>query len=293
MRKRWTIAGIVLFIALNLWILFRIAGKDSARPRGVSHDREARATALRTEWSLSRAVPLTPAQIRDAVTEIRSGECFSLPPGSNPVSRTELTEQQLADLQAAIAGIVDAYAQSSPRDLISYMAERQMRLEPSLVARHRLYLIEALGRSHADVDEMPDEDVYSAMWRSLGGHSHWEGLVVESSCWQTWTSASMTAAQIKDSEKLVNDLFAIFQGVRSWTNHFVPDGHRSLEAELLADGSVLVADVSLIIEHDAEFFHEKAPYLYRFWYNRSSDTWQPLLMVRIKAFEGAPTEIMF
>jgi hypothetical protein len=55
------------------------------------------------------------------------------------------------------------------------------------------------------------------------------------------------------------------------------------DASSLLTVEVKCCDVQLVIELDESFSWEKAPYLFRFWYNDALQKWQPIDKLRFNS----------
>lgn len=295
-RKRLWLLGILVVVSLNLTVFIWkfLPRKDIPVPESVAAsrrgeiDRLARARAMKAEWkqgSLQSIATFT--SLHELASPTAQGECFKVPNEATRLALNDLPSAQQDDLDRAVSGLVKAYAADSPDAVLEYMAARGKRLSNDRMKQYRSLLVEADGLELSLVDSLSDEDVYRQSWTSSQARSHWQELVSGATCWSIWKSTAADLSELRNPMSLADELFEVFQKVRSWTHNFTSD------AEDTVATPILVADFRLLIQHDSDLKGERAPYLVRFWYNPALDRWQPIVLARIATFPNAPMSIQF
>lgn len=265
-----------------------LAANAAKREEALSK-RRAHAADLMEKWSEDRAVPIASDDLPTIVATISSVDRLFAPREAKPYARSELSAEQSADLNAAIVGMLRAYATDEAETVIQYMRDRGKTVDHE--ARKTL---ESALRKHgqAEFDALNDEQLFANLWAAIPCRSHWFGLLIDSTCLQLWDGTGLTravvsrfeASEIKDSTAPAAELFTSFGGMSKRRHHFRPlDG--SLDDALASSGPVLFADVQLVVECDESWMRSKSPALCRFWYNATSAKWQPIVL---SVFPGDP-----
>jgi hypothetical protein len=281
----------------------RAARKDAA-PAGLAADtakrdealgkRRAKAADFVERWNADHSVPIASDELPAAVAGISSVDCLSAPHGTSRRARPELSAEQSADLNAAIVGLLRAYATNEPETVIQFMHDRGEVIDHDV----RGVLESALRKQgQSEFDTLNDEQLFARLWAAIGCRSHWDGLLADSSCLQLWEGTGLPraavgrfdASETKDPDAPAVELFTSFGGMSKRMHHFRPL-QGSLDDQLAGAGPVLFADIRLIIECDDAWMRSKSPVLCRFWYNATSATWQPLAL---SVFPGDPQQRAF
>ena len=305
MQRRHLIWLLATFVSFNLGILIWVWRHSSRSP--LDDQREARERAskefektsalaydLIATWNSNPTLALTSNELEAQIRSLPDNGCVQLPNGAIPVAIDSLPTQVRSDLDTAITGLLRAYVIGGPNPMINYMRERGQKLNPAIRKAIETSLSK---RGVPNSAALSDEDLYRRMWITFAGNSHWSGVVIKSSCRQSWDGKNVPLAGLKrfdinssedtSSAELEQAayLFRIFHGDDSPRHSFISTTG-SLEEATKKHERLLLCDTQLIIELDESQFHVKAAYLVRFWFNNRLQKWQP---VTIKGFSSEPT----
>lgn len=284
--KKHAYWAVIPLLVVNVWFLSRRSERRAAEGRLAA--KIAQREALESKWLSQPGTRVLTARLDSALREIPAEDCKLPPTAGKREALDQLTGRQKDDLYAAISGLAKAYAANDPNAMISYMSDRRQTIRHGQAEFMRGTLATAVGLPKAELDRKTDEQIYSQFWRESKAFPHWDSIVSDFSCIQTWRSTSAAAKVLDD---LAQDDVDLWQRRDSSTLNFTSD--RGLDAELREQGSVLMADAKIIVRHDAELLGAASPYYFRFWYDSTSGRWIPLAMVRIRTFEQAPIALLF
>jgi hypothetical protein len=259
--------------------------------RELSANTDKMAYDLIAKWNRDPVIKLDSDELRFAVESLPEADGILLPEGAITLSSATLSEPVKQDLDSAVTGLLQSYRHATPEAVIKYMSGRGKVVDPNLRKR--------MGRALAkqgidDLEKLTDEDVYRTMWTTFKASPHWSGLVADSSCRQFWNGnkvvfnlvqgfkQNFTFGVLPEQMEQAEYLVHLLRGTSSGPHNFVStkgsleDGHKS-------GAEVLLCDVQLIIELDESFSREKAPYLFRFWFNDALGKWQPIDKLRFNS----------
>jgi len=296
--RTWLVLAVV-FIVVNLTALF-YAWRRRAADRSIHHLAESRqerleralstAEAWISEWNSFEPLRLDSPKLDAAIAGMRADDCLALEAGAEPIPIANISPRQLDDLNLAIVGLLRAYATGSPEPVIEYMKDRGERFDRAM----RGWIESKMKKKVAgDFAAFSDDELYAQFWRVLNCNSHWQGLVVESSCRQIWDgrkadSKAVGHFSLNDPDREspppspASQIYRIMRGSSGIAHYFAPT-EGSIADALGGDDAVLFADVKIIIVYDERFYHQRAPQLCRFWYNRSCEKWQPICLMAFSA----------
>lgn len=290
-NKRLLVTGIAALFVLNVVLLWWYRSRPN-----VTVQRERPLDEVQTErlveWNSQEVVLLTSSELRDAVAAACQRPCGEAPLGAAPRESDSLPMSQTDDLVDAIVGLLRSYTGDGAMPVIGFMESRNHVLSSSRVERIRGLLAEEGGKDRQQLDDLSDNEVYALMWTTLDVQTHWEGIVADSCCVSIFSSGDLGAANLRDTAALVQPEYQVWRGMRSVSPNFVPRDAQTIESRI-ESGPVLIADAKLVLQHDSTLLKQKAPYLIRFWFNPEFDQWQPMLLVQVDVFDGAPSRLMF
>lgn len=242
-------------------------------------------------WAQGEAVPIVDVSFRAQLDEggpshwsVRSEEEQG---DKDAIDTATLTEPQRADLDAALRGLLQAQQTDKPQKVIDYMAGRGEHVSPSRMEIHRKMLkkslsLEVLAQRGMDLDSLTDADVYIEQSSHPQPRlSHWSGAVPEHFVTRVWSAGPNDAAGVRRGDGTFAALQSSFLGITTWGHNFQAADGQELEDVLAADGSALVADARVLIEHDKALNNQRAVYLVRFWFNPRCGKWQPIAFARV------------
>jgi hypothetical protein len=219
----------------------------------------------------------------DAIADAPTEGCLDLPEQATPVSAAEVSRSQRISLHDAVAGLLRAYAENSPELMIQYLAAHGARFSSQRIDQLRDPLRKVLHLPQTEIDKLTADQVYVNFWREPGVNPHISGILKESGCIGFWRYSELP------TEELLNRSFGayeglVFQNIEKQIPTFEPV--RPLERVLQSDGSVLYADVKVLVQLDAELYHQVVPYFLRFWYDSVTDIWYPSQLARVTTVSG-------
>jgi hypothetical protein len=294
--RKVLIAALVLVVPLDIglvwWFRQRSPSSATSMP-DITQTDELKAERL-IQWNSQAAASMASPELQSVVAGIYDRHCGTVPPGGSPVDGAVLSTEQRDDLIAATVGFLKSYSGGDPGEFLAYMGSRRQELSGPRVRQIRTLLSEEGGRTEQEVNRLSDQDTYKVLWQLLKVNSHWDAIVAESCCIRVFDSGSLSVDNLRDTGALAKDENRVWHSMRSISPNFTPINQQTLEAAYNgAQKSVLVADATIIVQHDAALLKQKAPYLVRLWFNPACKQWQPMLLVQLRSFEGAPTQLLF
>lgn len=289
--------GLTVLVLIYLG-LSHYMGRSAAARVPVSKTTTTPASAALTvdeviaAWKAGEATPLKPvglendsAALRDVIKLLANAGLTTVSTVFPPKADVRLTAKQAADLELAILGLVVAYRDNEPADVLAYMRERGEKLERSRRERMEAGISKSRQR---DLSALSDDEFYVKAWTLFHCDPHWHGLVASESRWQTWDGRGTSTEEIRriELDPLNNPLSdaailsQLFRGDVTSQHNFAPmEG--SLDEELGGDEAVVLADVKLIVQLDQTLANERVAYIVRFWFNRAAGKWQPIALAGI------------
>jgi len=258
---------LVVFVAMNAWLLFRNRVSTSKRKDASVSVQEQ----LRTKWNSDASVGLDSSRIVSEVQALPEGECFSAPSDVETVKLMALPREQTEDLMQLITKLLTLYSENSVDGILSLMDALGEKLDMD----KRDIMIKGLVKTHkmslTDVKNMSDRKLVNVFAEKYNYNPHWQAIVPKSSCVQLY--------RMRTREQLDADLFArsdldIWHNMASYHHAFRPT--RTADVELNSRGEVLVADLRLVIRHDSSALNVVVPYYFRFWYDSQGKHWHPV-----------------
>jgi hypothetical protein len=245
------------------------------------------------KWNRDPVIGLESGDLPSAVESLPEADCILLPEGAVTIASAKLPPEVKRDLDAALAGLLQAYREATPDAVIKYMSDRGKFVDPNLRKRmERPFRKQGID----ELEKLTDEDIYRTMSTTFKVNAHWRGLLANSSCRQFWDGKNdvfnrvetfnttfITGALTKEIVQ-ADYLLHLFRGTMSGSRNFVTTAG-SLKAAYDNDARVLLCDVQLVVELDESFKHAKVPYLIRFWLNDVLQKWQP---IELMCFNSSP-----
>lgn len=228
------------------------------------------------EWFSQTSTLIRHDDLVGLVQELESPECLTLPKGANRVWLRDLDGNVRLQLEQAVVDLICAYAVDTPEAIQKYMEARGESIRPEMIDVYRSVLVEKHGVELPALNALPNEQLFRTWWENGRVSSHWRGIVLESSCLIVWKSGSVPPDRIRDSLAHGPDQKAYWDFTYVRARHFQSPAGHSLEDEHRSRGNVLLADFSILIEHDEELMGDRIPYLFRFWYDSQDALWHPL-----------------
>jgi hypothetical protein len=205
--------------------------------------------------------------------------------GGEFVSFTTLAAESRQDLVTAIGDLVVAMSNDDPSQLLSYMRIRGMkldeqRLDEAMQQSHQLEIAKIRGRAEAKFEKL---------WRHPATGSHWVGLVPKATNIRVWKPPSIRYVSIV---QLGETASWVWGNERLYESMFV--SQPSFE-QVNTRETTPIADVGLLIEHDASMENERGLYFIRLWKPNDQAKWQPLAikLVRTAPEAHAPPRIVW
>jgi hypothetical protein len=294
--RKVVVAALLLFLPLDIGLVWWFRQGVPSSTTNISNDTQT--DELKAErviqWNSQATVSLASPELRPVVSAIYDRHCGTVPVGGSAIGSTIPSTEQTDDLIEATVGFLKSYAKGESVDLMGYMESRHQELSPSRLREIKTLLTQDGGRTEQEVGALSDKDTYKLIWQLLKVNSHWDAIVSESCCIRVFDSGSLTADNLRDAGALAKDENRVWHSMRSISPNFTPLSNQTLEAALNGKArSVLVADATIIVQHDAALLKQKAPYVLRFWFNPGFNQWQPLLLIQMQSFEGAPAQLLF
>lgn len=289
-RRKWLYAAIVVVLTLNVWlILWRIQSSTSI-PSGTHQERLDEQMNRLTLWRSDPGVPITNRANWEAViNNMPQGGCMDMPEHVTPAISEELAPADLAALFDAVVGLLTVYVEDSPELLIRYMAEHGEKPRPQSIEALRTIVADMRGESPPAVRRLSSEQVLIAFWKESGTASRWAKILERSACYQIWRSRELPSDELRDS--LANRDSRVFQNIVKTVHQFEPV--RPLTEILNADGSLLFADIKVVVQLSSEVDNNPVPYYFRFWHDSIDGIWHPYQMnhVRVERESNGPSHL--
>ena len=295
---------IAVFLGLGAVHLSAGDDDDSPRPPAAAPDAAERRVMQQTErkaeqiereiaelaevsqWYAHAATRIDSPEFPAAVEKMWTNTPLMIPRGATPIALDSLTVEEKRDLDLAIGGLMQAYASPGPDSNIAYFASRGETLDPDfrdLFDRFR----KRKDAAAASLKGLSDRDFLLRYWQEAKLKNVWAGFVPESSHLAIWDGKTVSSGDPRKFHILSGKgglpasadeaLTANGQLMRTIRHIFTPR-RGMLSDALMAEISVPVCEVKLVIEFDPEWSKSRAVYLCRFWLNRTEEKWQPLTL---------------
>lgn len=297
MKKPIAVTLLVFVLAVNGWFIYHArsvqkSGKDKlaaaaqeaasqqAEQERAADKRKEKVVSLITDWEAATSVPLLSDHLLEKVRTISWDGYPLLNQPVGLLSKSDLNNAQLEDLDFALAGFLRAYAESNPQSVIEYMRERGLEFD---VLKRAKYEAALKRKGVNDLESLSDEEIFARFWAVNRCRTGWYAFKSEPSARLVWNghgfpiNAILSLAGIEGTNTPVADLFKDLTGVMTLGRSFRPQ-EGSLEGEL-RQPQVLLCDVRLILEYDDKLSHAQAAYLLRFWFNHTASKWEPIALV--------------
>lgn len=278
MRKR-TLAFIgAIILAQCAWYLFVHRGATRAVvERPFDSTLQKRQSDRLDEWGRKTVVSFGDLGARDVLERLRCDACATDIAGTLVQDEMAILPELRHLLAASFETLVFAYARDDIDSVFRYMSDCGERPDPARVAETRATLRER-GVDPATVDVLADEQVLKEWAKGADGQgikSHWEGILDAAGCRCFWTSAVVPSPR---HNPLGKDNYTVFGSERTFAHHFAPA--TTVSDALARDGSVLLADIRIVVCFDDALFSQPCAYYFRFWYDPNGALWHPFQMVR-------------
>jgi len=289
-RRQYAIYGLVILgLSLNAWLFALRRQRDF--PMSELRSRQQTKEAHRASWAAETPVALRSNDMEIVVQQLPSTDCLQPPANVAAIGYSEMSEQQQADLDEAVRGLLAAFTDYSPESLVDYMKGRGERLDAKMVAVMKRILVDEHDVDAKRLDAMDDFELLSMFWRIANLKTHWESVLPDSSCLVTWRVSDHSPLDGALQDTLAKADRNVWNGYARHNHVFVSD--RSVEEALRTEGTALCADTRVLIKHDVAHQGQVTPYHFRFWYDPQDERWHPIDMVRLAAFKNAPFKILF
>jgi hypothetical protein len=225
-----------------------------------------------------------------AVRDLPYGGCLDLPPQVSLLNESELSGEKKDKLFSAITGLLNVYAENSPELLIEYMAAHGEVPHQRSVERLREVVAEIRSVPVSSIRLMRSNEVLISFWKESETDSNWAGILDRSNCYQCWKCTEVPSDDTRGS--LGAGDRKIFQNISNVVHQFDPV--RPLASTLDVEGSLLFADVKVVIRLAPELYNKSLPYYLRFWYDPVQSVWHPYQMGYVDvAIEGGSPKHIF
>lgn len=286
-RRRSVVISILLFLAAgNMWLLLRVRESRRAGPSAELDWEQLRSKQAQrvADWALDESLSTSdPAgEWAQAVSDLPAGDCLILPPDASRLSLSDLTEAQKADLNNAVVGLLDVYIKNSPELLFRYMSERGEASSPQQVKVLRQLVSEVRQTSEESLQSLGAEDLLIAYWRGANLDPHWSAVLSTSGCRELWTRSKPPDEALRQA--IGNVDADVFQNLVRFTHNFQPV--TSLDEVFVKHGTVLFADVKVVILLSPDLHKEPVPYFMRFWFDPDEGVWHPFQLARVDVGDG-------
>jgi hypothetical protein len=243
-------------------------------------------------WARQKRIPVTNAS--EWLATIGDGPadgCIDLPQHVTPVDSDGVSESQRQMLNETIDSLLQVYAENSPQLMVEHLAQHRMRLNRVRVEVMRETVARLRNVPIDELESLTPEQVYVALWEDSGANGHMSAIVADSGCIRFWQYAgSPKESQLQGS--LGRSESRVFQNISQLRRNFEPI--QPMHAVLESQGSVLFADVKVVIEQDAEMHNSLSPYFFRFWYNPADGgVWHAYQMGRVMTGSGGEAPLLF
>ncbi len=267
-------------------ILFRQHPDYSAEAQRRKKERTARLL----DWQSKPTLPILSPQLEHAVeTLLATDSCMETPPTSIPVALSELTQMQLRDLQAAVKGILTAYATNTAEAVMAYMDERDEVPAPHRTPVLKDILVKGNRITPTALNVKNDKDIFVTFWNVVKCDSHWSAVLQDTGCIRVWRTSKPFAHDVMQSLGTTDNV--VFQAIATYPHNFIPKS-APMEA-LLTSGPILMADVKVVIQYDKRLLNEPRPHYIRFWYDPCGNRWHPLALAVILTVDRHYPSILF
>jgi hypothetical protein len=260
------------------------AKKPSPAEMEELHKKQA---ALLTKWNEGKVDPLDSNDLLTIISSIGDDATSGIPDNGTKVALNSLPAETQTDLHNAIAGLIRAYCSDlQTTAVIDYMKRRNEYMNPAFVDKVKSIVQQNLNASNDDMKAMSDDDLLR-LFRGDDIKSHWAGIQPRDSTVRIWkTSEAITA---KAQTEFGKQYWDVFPYVTRYAHAFRPPTFT--DVELKTNGSLLVADVTLLIRLDETLLSKPAPYFIRFWFCTADKKWHPFQLVRcnLSSSTGGPS----
>jgi hypothetical protein len=294
-KKRLIIAGTALAVILAYFGVVTWRGYRAPRAAKTFQTWEEltkERTARVLYWASQPSVLLQSTELDQGVADVLASEdCIAAARNAELVRLSQLTTAQRSDLALAIGGFLKAYARNDPVAVYDYMESRQEILPAEELQLIRTALVSEQGMDRASVDAMDQRTLFSAEWKKLlHGDPHWGSLALHSGCVRLWRTGAALDPRVPSP--LGQEDNSVFTNIVSHKHSFVPRVD-TMQSRVAQDGSLLMADVKLVIKYDAERLEVPTPHYVRFWYDPGAQVWHPHQLVLIVTDSGAYPDFLF
>jgi hypothetical protein len=234
---------------------------------------------LLAEWDKGKVDPLDSKDLLKIISSISDDSKIDVPDNGTKVDLNSLPAEIQTDLHNAIAGLIRAYcSELQTTAIIAYMKDRNEKINVAELDSMRSSVHKRLTAvTIEDLKAMPDDDLFR-LYYGDDIQSNWAGLQPKESCVQVWkTSKRLTQEAIQDFGK---EYWKVFPSISILPHWFSPK--TSFNDQLENTGSVLIADIKLLIRFDEKLNNTPAPYFIRFWFCTADKKWHPIQLVRCR-----------
>lgn len=250
---------------------------------------DAEAFALIEQWKKEPVIPMRSKEFPKIIANLEDKGRIGLPQDAQPIDVKDLDKAIREDLDRAIIDFLQAYETGFPENAFKYMTERNLVLSN----KWREALRTKLGKNKVlDIFEMDDGELFKSAWTLDRPYSHWEALVAKASCRQVWngkqtplkkiTGIHVVLSEDLDPEKMdqPSRLMRLFHGSASYMTYFTARQGSIEEAHAKQD-ELLLCDLQAVIEEDESQSDFRSAWFFRFWYNKASKKWQPIIFLTV------------
>lgn len=231
---------------------------------------------LLAEWDKGEVESLDSKDLAKIISSISDKGTGAVPQDGTKVDLDSLAAETKNDLNNAIVGLIRAYcSELQTTAVIVYMKERNEVPDKPFIDKVRSELLKQDKLSGDDIKQLSDDDVLR-FFHGDDIQSHWAGIQINESNIHVWKASQFLAE--KTIQDFGREYWAIFPGLTSYSHTFSPK--TSLNDESNNNGSVLIADVKLLIRLDDKLLSKPAPYFIRFWFCTADNKWHPFQLKR-------------
>lgn len=285
---------VVLLTGNIVYLFFVREGRDSnslpdARTNELSLLQEKRVSSL-LDWQASKMVVLRNSEVTSIAESVCQVTCEHRVPEAG-VLFTDLSDEQQSDAKEVIAGLLSVYASYTADSQLRFWADRHLALNPVKIDELRNLLRTTPQASALKIDELSDEDIFKAYFKIADLKTHWKAVAVDASCTTFWTAIPSPAI----FEGLGASDSAVFSNLNTYHSFFQLKLDKPVEppATDAPRPPTTFMDAKIVLQYDKEKSETFSPYFIRFWWDKGSQNWQPLLMTSVATESITPPRIIF
>jgi hypothetical protein len=290
-RRNWLYAGLAVFVLANLGVLLWRSRAHSI-PRGAKQEQLDEQARRVNSWLASRAISFQDKTAWvEAIKQMPYGGCVEVPDQAQEISKETIERDGVAlpRLLDAVVDLLTVYSENSPELLVEYMRDHGEQPASQSIDALRQIVANLRSVPISSVSDLSAEEVVAAVWKENDLNSRWSAVLDGGSCYSFWRYQAVPGEDIEESFGATDGL--VFENLCKSVHQFEPV--RPISDALRSDGSVLFADVKILIQFSPDYYSKPAPYYFRFWYDSRDQVWHPHRMAHVrieKAGEG-PTHL--